>query len=398
MTSSRFIAKLWIPTTLLGLLLLGSLAYINHTPEVNYDGSYANSVTVALQSLAGKGPIADLAQDIVGFRTLIAGQSAYPMLAPAYRSMLGLHWNVRTNSTHPPSAFLLLFPVAFLAWSAALQAWSILTLGFVLLSLILLRLRWPFLIGGFLLMLIWPPVVLSLGQITAIWLLGFCIAYRFKDRAPFWSGIGAALAAATKLTPALLILPAVYRKSRAALLGFLLFVLLVLLILLALNPGVLREYVSANLHHSIFVLHRYDNGSLLAVMYSILGPTGVALSLLFLGLVLLACIPRLKADDDLMWMLAGYLSVAALPIAWCFSLLPLAPIMIYFVRSRQIGSMLAAGLVYVLPFIAPMGSELAARITAATIALIGLGFMPLTLAHNQEVVPAAERAESLPIG
>lgn len=398
MKSSKLLTELWIPTTLLGLFLLGALAYVNHTPEVNYDGSYANSVTVALQSLEGKGPIADLAQDIVGFRRLVAGQSAYPMLAPVYRDMLGIHWNVRTNSTHPPSAFLLMFPVGFLPWPTALQAWSMLTLGFVLLSLILLQLRWPYLVGGFLLMLIWPPTVLSLGQISALWLLGFCITYRLKDRAPFWSGAGAALAAATKLTPALLILPALYRKSRAALLGFVAFVLLVMLILLALNPGVLREYVSANLHHSIYLLHRYDNGSLLAVMYSILGPAGAALAILFLILILLACLPRLRSDDDLLWMLAGYFAVATLPIAWCFSLLPLAPIMIYFMRSRQAGSMLAAGLVYVLPFIAPMGSEVAARITAATIALIGMGFMPLALMHDRESAPVKEEAASAPVG
>jgi hypothetical protein len=55
----------------------------------------------------------DLTQDVIGFRAICRNQDAYPLLGPAM-DKLGVVARVEHRSTHPPTAFLLVGPVAWL--------------------------------------------------------------------------------------------------------------------------------------------------------------------------------------------------------------------------------------------------------------------------------------------
>ena len=77
----------------------------------------------ASATLKGEGVASDLAQDIIGFQALVRHADPYPVLGPAYQKM-GLDWGMQHPSTHPPMAFLLVAPIAFLPWNLASAAWA----------------------------------------------------------------------------------------------------------------------------------------------------------------------------------------------------------------------------------------------------------------------------------
>src|SRR5919206_1888417 len=82
----------------------------------------AGGLRTAAAQLRGSGPPVDLVQDYVGARDVARGREAYPVLTRAYASV-GLKWPAGHRSTHPPTAFLLVLPVAWLPWKAAAAAW-----------------------------------------------------------------------------------------------------------------------------------------------------------------------------------------------------------------------------------------------------------------------------------
>ena len=88
----------------------------------------AGGLRTAAAQLRGSGPPVDLVQDYVGARDVAGGREAYPVLTRAYASV-GLKWPAGHRSTHPPTAFLLVLPVAWLPWKAAAAAWMALMLA-----------------------------------------------------------------------------------------------------------------------------------------------------------------------------------------------------------------------------------------------------------------------------
>ena len=67
----------------------------------------------------------DVVTDIIGFRALIHGDDTYPILGPEL-AKLGIDWDVEHASTHPPSAYLLVAPVALLPINWGERAWAFL--------------------------------------------------------------------------------------------------------------------------------------------------------------------------------------------------------------------------------------------------------------------------------
>src|SRR5947209_6671708 len=88
----------------------------------------AGGIRTAAAQLRGDGPPVDLVQDYVGARDVASGHEAYPVLTRAYASV-GLMWPAGHRSTHPPTAFLLVLPVAWLPWKAAAAVWMVLMLA-----------------------------------------------------------------------------------------------------------------------------------------------------------------------------------------------------------------------------------------------------------------------------
>src|SRR5919202_5036137 len=88
----------------------------------------AGGLRTAAAQLRGDGPPVDLVQDYVGARDIARGREAYPVLTRAYASV-GLAWPAPHRSTHPPTAFLLVLPVAWLPWKAGAAVWMVLMLA-----------------------------------------------------------------------------------------------------------------------------------------------------------------------------------------------------------------------------------------------------------------------------
>lgn len=316
--------------------------------------------------MAGAGWFADIAQDFVGFRAILNGTNAYDIQGVMFKT-IGVTMNVPHASTHPPTAFLLTAPVAFISYPQALSLWSILMLVTIPASVLLFgfSLRWA--LASVVIGLFWPPAFTGLGQLTPLWLLGTALAYHFRDRVPILSGIGIGFASLTKYLPALLILIPIKQRKWKAIAGFCLVWLIVAAILLAINPAVIQQYMFANKTTSLEMIQRTDNGAFFATLYRAGGLIGVILGVVFF---LSVCVSVDRSSDSL-WMVCCWLAVALLPIAWCYSLLPLLPVFLFAWKNRQKVMIVLAVFAALLTIPVQYGT-VAALLVTGTITLTGL--------------------------
>ncbi len=340
---------------------------------------YRGTIRQASLTLKGQAAYNDLASDIVGYRAMVAKSDPYPILGPAMRS-LGINWNVRRPSTHPPTAYLLVAPVAHLPWGLASGIWAWLMLGLLYLSFRAMGLRRFVALGVTPLAVFWPPIATSLGQMTMIWLFGITAAYTLARERPFWSGVGIGLAAMTKLFPGLLIILFLRNRLWRAILGFSAVGAVSLLILVWIAPDCLSRYAEVNRLTSVETILRQDNSSLPGTAYRVGGWPGVIGVLLFLSLVVSAnrdCLLswRESAPPLKLWMLGMYLTVALLPIAWIYSVAPLLPVILFLIRQEGRAPQVAGLVALVTPFFAtPWGLYSVPPLVTVHIA-VGVGLM-----------------------
>lgn len=272
------------------------------------------SPSLALAALTGQSATGDLLQDIAGYRALLNHGEAYLPIGVEAAHM-GTAWDTAQVSTHPPTAFLFTFWLTPLSWSAAQQAWALLMLALLALSWHLLGFSWRKATLLTAASLFWIPMAGALSQLTILWLFLLVLAYRLRAH-PFWCGVLIGLASLPKFFPALVLLvPLSERKWKAAA-GFGLVWGIALAWLLLLNPAVFGQYLSANLSGSPLTMARVDNAALLPLLSRLLGAPG-----LLLGCTLLGSIFYFGRSER--WLTAVYASVALLPIAWPYSLMPL---------------------------------------------------------------------------
>jgi alpha-1,2-mannosyltransferase len=129
---------------------------------------------------------------------------------------------------HPPTALLIVLPLAAFGYATAMVLWLALSLTLLALLALLLQplaveaglpLRPPLL---FLLLLLWPPVLtnLQLGQWSIVLAVALAAGHRAWERGDHRRGAGwMGLAAALKLTP-LVLLPFLFLRDRRAALRF----------------------------------------------------------------------------------------------------------------------------------------------------------------------------------
>ena len=191
-----------------GLLLL----FILMLPNSDDTWSYIDTLRDASTTLRAQSPRSDLAQDLYGFQAMVLKKDPYAVLGPVHKAM-GIDWDVSYSSTHPPTAFLLTAPVAFLPWKIASALWAWLMLILFAISMRAFGFEWPTAIlvavGG----IYWLPAALIFGQLTSVWLLGIMLAYHYRHRHPFLAGICIGLASFTKFFPALLLIPFIMRRK-----------------------------------------------------------------------------------------------------------------------------------------------------------------------------------------
>lgn len=360
----------------MGLLLLAMLLTWTRPPE---SSGYLRTVFDAATTLRGEGAYSDVAQDMVGFRALVEARDPYPVLGPAFRS-LGIDWDVRHTSTHPPTAYVLAAPIACLPWNWASAVWAWLMLALLAVSLGCLGLRPLAAVGLAPIALLWPPMATSLGQITIPWLFGLSWAFAWLRQRPFWSGVGIGLASLTKFFPGILILLCFRKRLWRAVPGLALTWLAALAVVLWLSPHALARYAEINRTNSVEMMLRADNSSLLATSIRVGGWAGALCVLLFFVLILSAnrgCFSRAPrgAPSTPSWMLLMYFAVALLPIAWVYSLAPLLPVILYLLRQGARTTLGAGITALVLPCLgASWGTESIAPLVTANVA-VGVGLI-----------------------
>lgn len=306
------------------------------SPTYNFNYSYIGALTYVPTTLRGQIQYSDLGQDIIGLRALLRGQNPYPILSEAASSIGIVEWKANHRSTHPPTAFLLTLPVFSFPWPFASGIWGWVMIIMTVISLLLFNLRWEIAIIFTIISLFWPPMIFSLGQFTAIWLLCYAMAYHFRDRSPFFSGFLIGISSFTKFFPAVMLAPFLFRRKWFALVGFCVAWLIIVIILFSVSSTWLSDYWKIIKIDSIFQVTRADNGSVLGLIYKYFGTLGgilVVFVLLGLGLICL-WINAKKPISFQEWGLFIFISIAILPVAWMYTLLPLLPVLLWGINQR----------------------------------------------------------------
>ncbi len=266
-------------------------------------------------TLLGRQPGGDVAIDFFGFRALVLHLDPYAEIGPALQT-IGANWYVPHASTHPPTAFLLTAPVAFLPFPIASAIWGWLMVAATIASLRLYGLKWKLIIPVMILLPFWSPFAYSVVQITPLWMLGLALAFHYKEK-PLVAGGWIAFASFTKFMPALLLIPFILQRKWKAVIGFASIWLVALLLIVVLNPTAIPRYIEVNLTTSVSIMARGDNTSFLPSLIR----WGGAASLIAGGLLLMIVAWFGRKE----WHTWEFLAVALLPIAFIYSLLPLLP-------------------------------------------------------------------------
>jgi hypothetical protein len=342
----------------------------------------SGGIRTAAAQLRGTGPPIDLVQDYVGARALVGGGDAYPVLTEAY-ARVGLDWPAEHRSTHPPTAFVLALPVAWLPWKAAAAVWAGLMLAAIGAAWWALGARWELAAALAPATLLWPPAAWSLGQLTPLWLLAIALAWRWRAY-PGRAGAAVGVAALTKLLPTLCLGPfLVVRRLRAAA-GFAIVAAVGLLLLVALRAGVLARYVSLARAVGRDQAARGENSALLWAFGHNFGSAGVLGAAVLVGAVLATSLRRLDSlasPDEWSWWAWSWAAVALLPIAWIYSLLPLLPGLFHSLRRGGLVGRALASVTILVPFLVdpfglPGGIRLAFATACAGLSLLALEYAP----------------------
>ena len=320
-------------------------------------------------------PATELAQDIIGFRAMVMDESAYPNLGVAH-AKLGLDFPVDAKSTHLPTTYLFVAPVAFLTWKYASMSWAFLMLLGIICTFRFLGFAWLRAMGYGFLSIIWLPIMISFGQMTILWLLFVTIAYESRNKNPLASGFFIGIASLTKLFPAVMMVPFLLQKKWSAIHGFLLATGLGVASVLLISHKAFYEYLDLQQNIQAIIL-RSDNSSLFNVGYRYFGVRGLLLAISLLGIFLLLNRKQLCIGEQIIqersWMIWTFLSVALLPVIWIYSLVPLLPIILNFFRSKAFMVKLIGWISIIIPIWGhPWGNQSVPLITGITL-LIGIG-------------------------
>jgi hypothetical protein len=330
-----------IPMPYFRIVLAAILFFIILTlpPATKYD-SYIEVLSNTAMTLKGQQAYSDVAQDFYGFRALLTNQDPYARLKPALKT-IGVDWRGGSSSTHPPTAFLLVAPIAYLPWKISSMLWAWMMLVCLCLSLRFgLGYSWDRSMLITVAAMYWIPISTSFGQLTMVWMFGLAMAYRYRNDHPFLSGLLIGIASFTKLLPAILLLPFLLRQKWEAIKGFVLIWLVAAGILFLLSPKTILHYVTTNRTNTAEIIARLDNGSFLFFLYRRAGMIGLVITAITLLLLLiLAFIKHHQTSEKEIskeeWNIYAFLSVLVMPITWIFSIAPLFPNVLLLLQDKR---------------------------------------------------------------
>jgi Glycosyltransferase family 87 len=364
---------------LIGVAVLELALVLTLSAPANPDKpGITGGIRTAAAQLRGEGPPVDLVQDYYGARALGRGGDPYPILTRAYASV-GLDWRANHRSTHPPTAFLLLVPVAWMPWKLAAAVWAGLMLVAIGVAWWAIGARPELAAALTPFTILWPPGAWSLGQLTPLWLLGIALAWRFRDRTE-GAGTAIAVASLTKLLPALALVPFLVLRRWRVLGGFALVWGIALLELAVFRPSAFGRYLSVATSVGDEQAGREENSALLPAFAHHLGVAGVVGAVALVAAVAGTSIARLRSQrrlDEWSACAWAWASVALLPIAWIYSLLPLVPALSLSLRRGGIVSRALVVFAIAVPlFVDPFGLPGAIRLALAT-ACVGVSLLAL---------------------
>ena len=373
-TSKPHLPLGWRPAavTLAGVILLLALPA---PPNPDKPGRTGGLRTAAAQ-VRGEGLPVDLVQDYVGARELATGEDPYPILTQAFSSV-GLDWSVPHRSTHPPTAFVLALPIAWMDWGTAGAVWAVAMIVVIAIAWWALGVSAAWALPLAFLALIWPPTAWSIGQLTPIWLVGLALAWRFRDR-PGVGGAAIAVASLTKFMPAVMLLAFVALRRWTALVSFMVVWSIALGLVEILNHDALTRYVEVARSVGREQSNRRENSALVVAAEHKFGVPGAVLALILVAVVIVAGLLRVqrrRTIDRLSWDACNWAAVGLLPIAWIYSLLPVLPTVVRQIYKGGLPTKGLALVALVVPFfIDPFGLPGAAWLAVA-LTCVGIGLV-----------------------
>jgi Glycosyltransferase family 87 len=310
------------------------LDYLARTPALpRWNGGY--EVVRALMAQAWP---TELLQDYSGARAILFGGNAYePAGAEAARYVqFGAMGLPEVVSTHPPTAFVLLLPLAPFTFGFASAVWTTLMLAGLVMAVRICGSPWyiAVLLGPLLALV--PPVAAAVSHLAVPWLVLPLIAFRFRHRAGL-AGLLIGLASLTKYLPGLLLIALLVRRQWSALGTFLLVWVIALAAIGVLNHDVLFTYLSVSGTAASPWLADSGNGSFLVAPLRF-GPVAEALVVTLVVWIVGLEVRDLRAgraNDSVQWSRWNWLAVALLPITWTYSVIPLALNLVLFFQQRR---------------------------------------------------------------
>lgn len=271
------------------------------------------ALAAAFHVLTGQGGTTDFLVDYSSAHALRSGISPYETSA-LLNERVGTPWAVLHANPHPPTALTLVLPFTVVRYEWALAAWGLGMLFAFVATFRLVGVRPVLAVAAAVGVAITWPGAYALGNLVPLIGLGAALAWRGRDN-PAIAGAGLALAAIPKASGLVLLVPFILTARWKSVSWALLLTLIVALVPLAFDPTVWSAYFDSGLEAIRLTMNRPDNASLLA--------RGVPRVIAGLVLLLAAMVASFRIND--MFWPAVWLAVAALPIAWMYSLLTLAP-------------------------------------------------------------------------
>jgi hypothetical protein len=226
----------------------------------------------------------------------------------------------------------------------------------------------------------------AFGQFTILWLLLVTLAYVLRNTKPMISGVFIGIATLIKLFPALMLAPFLLQKKWRALGGFALAVLLGFASAFLICPEAIYQYLGLRQNIQSTILQA-ANASLLNVGYQWFELPDLLFAAGLLIVFLLSNRKRFGTGETQIeepsWMVWTFLSVALLPVVWIYSLVPLLPILLRLLASKNRMIKYIGWASLVLPICGPPWGSKAVPFVAGTTVLIGIG---MTLNKQQPTV------------
>ncbi|MDQ6742254.1 MAG: DUF2029 domain-containing protein [Candidatus Dormibacteraeota bacterium] len=317
-----------------------SLIPITLPEEGSYTSGTATGLQLAVHVLLARTPSQgnDLGVDYASAYSLTHRGNAYAHTSELVRDLhTSLAMPIPFANPHPPTALPFVLPITLFTFARAAQLWAFAMVLTYIATIALFAVRWPLAVALGIGLAITLPGADGLTNVTPIIGFGVALAYRYRDE-PWLAGLGMAVAAAPKWSGLVLLLPFLLSGRLKAVLWAAGMYGLLAAIPMALQHDVWTRYLADGLHGVAVSQARPDNGAMvhqLAQHWQV--PTLMILAVLAGAAVFLAL-----ASGNTFWPVV-WLMVAALPIAWMYSLLTLLPIGVYVVTRRGTG--LASALV-----------------------------------------------------